>query len=361
MTPRLSRLFAAAAVFALAAGAALADGAASFYEEKSLLASDGTLYVVRSGSATDLGIVGGSLGPSDKVIEWSARTQDGKVVSGIVPDTENMDVKRNLDLAFDEPSGSLVLLWNEELTVLNVLRLGILRKGTWSVGNLLPNLGMAHAYNPQMLLSHQTVKMEDAAGNPVTQTRTLLSVIWWEEAQYAQARYAPLFLDEDPGSADVKVYDLPALVGVGGGPTSAGAHPSGSYMYPSLQIEGIGGALLASFADLSSGKQYVIRISFPDNLGKPSPDNVTWQRRRIPVVGIASDSPISDEVPIVIGSVRTVIGAGYRPTLVWNTGTAVAYTRFDGRAWSSARSIPLSDTMTAERATRLVQEMALRN
>lgn len=360
MMPRSLRLLASAALLAFAAGAALAaDAGLSVYEEKSLLASDGTLYVVRSGSATDLGIVGGNLGPSDKIIEWSARAQDGKVVSGIVPDTDNVDVKRSLDLAYDEPTGSLVLLWNEELTVLNVLRLGILRKGDWTVGNLLPNLGMAHAYNPQMLLSHQTVKLDDGNGGTITQTRTLLSVIWWEEAQYTQARYAPIFLDDDPGSSDVKVYDLPALVGGGGGPTSAGSHPPGSYMYPSLQLEGIGGALLASFADLASNKQYVIRISFPDNLGRP--DSVTWQRRRIPVVGVASESPIGDDVPIMVASVRTVIGAGYRPTLMWNTGTAVAYTRFDGRAWSSVRSIPLSDTMTADRAMRLVQEMASRN
>ena len=357
---RALRLLAASAAFALAAGAARADSnGIAPYEEKSLLTSDGTLYVVRSGTATDLGMVGGTLSPTDKIIEWSSRRQDGSVVQGIVPDSVNADGKHDLDLAYDEPTGSLILLWNEELTVLNVLRLGILKNGTWSVGNLLPNLGFAHAYNPQMLLSHQTLKLQDDHGNPVTQTRTLLSVIWWEEAQYAQARYAPIFLDEDTGSGDARVYDLPSLIG-SGGPTPSGTHSPGSYMYPSLQLEGIGGALLASFADLNSGKQYVVRITYPDNLGKPGPDNVTWLRRRIPVVGVASDGPISDDVPVTIASVKTVIGASYRPTLVWSTGSALGYSRFDGRAWSTAR-IPLTDTMTYDRALRLVQEMATRN
>jgi hypothetical protein len=360
MTRRGFRLFAAAFVALASAASLRAEGtAAPAFEEKSLLASDGTLFVVRSGSAADLGMAG-PLAPSDKIIEWSSRDQDGKVASGIIPGTLNADVKHNLDLAYDEPTDSLVLLWNEELTVLNVLRLGIFRNGEWSVGNLLPSLGMAHAYNPQMFLSHQLVKLQDANGNAVTQTRTLLSVIWWEEAQYSQARYAPIFLDEDPGFSDVQVYDLPSFVGVGG-PTATGNHPTGSYMYPSLQAEGIGGALLASFADLSQNKQFVIRITYPDNLGRPGPDNVTWQRRRIPVVGVASEGPISDDLPIFVAGVRTVIGASYRPTLFWNTGTAVAYTRFGGRAWSSVRTIPLSDTMSAERAERLVQEMAVRN
>jgi hypothetical protein len=362
MTARFLRLLAAAALLAIAAGplAASENAPSPTFEEKSILTPDGTLFAFRAGTATDLGLVGGSLTPSDKIIEWTSRSQDGKIESGIIPGTVNADIKHNLDLAYDEPSDSLVLLWNEELTVLNVLRLGIFRNGAWTVGNLLPNLGMAHAYNPQMLLSHQTVKLQDANGNAVTKTRTLLSVIWWEEAQYAQARYAPIFLDDDQDASNVQVYDLPALVG-NGGLTPTTGHSTGSYMFPSLQLEGMGGALLASFADLSVGRHLVIRVSFPNDLGRPGPDNATWMRRRIPVVGVASDNPIADDVPIFVSDVKTLIGFAYRPTLAWNTGTAIGYTRFDGRAWSKTRTIPLSDSMTADKAMRLVQEMATRN
>ncbi|HKF45462.1 MAG TPA: hypothetical protein VKG01_20390 [Thermoanaerobaculia bacterium] len=362
MIARFLRPLAAAALLALAAGplAAETNAPAPAYEEKSILSPDGTLYVIRSGSATDLGVVGGNLGPSDKLIEWTSRSQDGQIQAGIIPGTVNADVKHNLDIAYDEPSDSLVLLWNEELTVLNVLRLGVYRNGTWSVGNLLPNLGMAHAYNPQMLLSHLSVNMVDPSGNAITKTRTLLSVIWWEEAQYAQARYAPIFLDDDQDPGDVQVYDLPALIGSGGSTPTAG-RSTGAYMFPALQVDGMSGSLLASFADLSAGRHYVIRVSFPTELGRPGPDNATWMRRRIPVVGVASDNPIGDVGPIVIGDVKTLIGFAYRPTLAWNTGTAIGYTRFDGKAWSSVRTIQLSDTMTADRAMRLVQEMATRN
>jgi hypothetical protein len=194
----------------------------------------------------------------------------------------------------------------------------------------------------------------------VSQTRTILSVVWWEEAQYSQARYAPIFLDEVSDASDVQVYDLPALVGAGG-PTSAGSHPATAFMYPSLQLEGIGGAILASFADLNADKLYVIRIKYPDNLGKPGPDNVTWQRRRIPVVGVASTEPITNDVPVLVDSMKTVVGASYRPALIWTAEGVVGYTRFDGRKWSPAITIPLTDTMTYDRALRLVQEMATRN
>ena len=362
MPARILRSLFFAAAFALFAGAAFAADtlAGKPLEEKSLLAPDGTLYTVRSGHISDLNITDTSVISTDNVIAWSFRKPDGSVGQGLVPDTVGQSLKRNLDLAYDESTGTLVLLFKEDLTVLNVLRLGIFRDGGWTMTNLLPNLGFAHAYNPQLLLSHQAVTTQDASGNSVSQTRTILSVIWWEEAQFTQARYAPIFLDEVSDASGVEVYDLPALVGGGAGATTTG-HPAAAYMYPSLQVEGIGGAILASFSDLGSDKHYVIRIKYPDNLGKPGIDNVTWQRRRIPVVGVASDEPIPSDVPISIEGVKTVIGASYRPTIVWNTDRGVGYTRFDGRRWSAAITIPLNDTMTYDRALRLVQEMATRN
>jgi hypothetical protein len=362
MPTRVLRSLFFAAAFGLFAGAAFAADsvAAKPLEEKSLLAPDGTLYTVRSGHVSDLNIPDTSVIATDNVIAWSFRRPDGSVGQGLVPDTVGQSLKRNLDLAYDESTGSLVLLFKEDLTVLNVLRLGIFRDGGWTMTNLLPNLGFAHAYNPQLLLSHQAVTTQDASGNPLSQTRTILSVIWWEEAQFTQARYAPIFLDEVSDASGVEVYDLPALVGGGAGASTA-SHPAAAYMYPSLQVEGIGGAILASFSDLASDRHYVIRINYPDNLGKPGPDNVTWQRRRIPVVGVASEEPIPSDVPIFIEGVKTVIGSSYRPTIVWNTDRGVGYTRFDGRKWSAAITIPLTDTMTYDRALRLVQEMATRN
>ena len=364
MTSRILRCLLFSAAFGLIAGAAFAADAvaAKPLEEKSLLAPDGTLYTVRSGHTSDLNISDTGILATDNVIAWSFRKPDGSVGQGLVPDTVGQSLKRNLDLAYDESTGSLVLLFKEDLTVLNVLRLGIFRDGGWTMTNLLPNLGFAHAYNPQLLLSHQAVTVQDASGNTLSQTRTILSVIWWEEAQYTQARYAPIFLDEVSDASGVEVYDLPALVGGGAGAgASTASHSAGAYMYPSLQLEGIGGAILASFADLGSDRHYVIRIKYPDNLGKPGADNVTWQRRRIPVVGVASEEPIPSDVPISIEGVKTVIGASYRPTIVWNTDRGVGYTRFDGRKWSAAITIPLNDTMTYDRALRLVQEMATRN
>ena len=184
----------------------------------------------------------------------------------------------------------------------------------------------------------------------VTTTSSILSVIWWEDAQYGQARYATLFLDEngfDPAS--LAIYDLPALLG-STGETPYGDVPSGSYLFPSLQADGFAGAVLASFADLHAQKHRVVRITYPSNQGKPSdPSNVDWKRRHIPIVGIASDGPLAEKVPKVTAgasgedAVTTTIGSGYRPTMCWRDGNALRYTRLEGSDWAPVRSIALDD------------------
>jgi len=349
----------AAAFFAAVVLAAFASPMAA--EEKSLLATDGTLYEVRAGLAADLGAAGSDLEPADYVIEWAARRQDGSIRMGIVPGTENRNVKRNLDLAFDEASQSLLLLWKEEVTPLNVLQLGIFREGEWTTSTLLPNLGFSKAFNPQMRLSHSTFRWTDADGETVTRNRSILSIVWWEESQYALARYAPIFLDEENFDlSNVAVYDLPMLVGASG-PTTYDDVPSAAYLFPSLHSDGPGGAILASFADLHSRKNVVIRITFPTDLGTPGESNVTWMRRHIPIVGVVGESPLAPTAPVRISSMGTTLGSSYRPTFHWRDGDRLLYTRYDGREWASVKSVPLDETMSYERALSLVVGMASSN
>ncbi len=332
-------------------------------EEKTLLAPDGTIYSVHSGIAADLEVTGEGIKPTDYLIEWTSLAQDGTIGLGIIPNTIGASSKSNLDLAYDSQTSTVVLLWKEELTVVSILHLGVFQKGAWNALDILPSLGIAHAYNPQMLLSHQTIHWLDDAGKDNWKARSILSVIWWEESHLAQARYAPIFLDEDHASTDVQVYDLPTLVG-GGGSTPYGDAEASAYLYPSLQLEGPGGAVLASFVDLSQSQHFVARLAFPTDMGQTAPGTETWLRRRIPVVGVA----MHGEIPIVLGvmdakAVQTVVGSSYQPTLFWNDTTAVRYIRLDGTTgkWSDARAIVLSDTMTSDRATQLVQEMATKN
>jgi len=314
--------------------------------EKSLLTADGTLYTLQAGLAEDLGVSDKAVGPGDYLIEWTIKRQDGTTRVGIIPGTANLNSKGDLDIAYDEETKALVVLWNER-SFLSLNNLAVLRNEVWESIGLLPSQVFPQAVNPQMLLTRHSFRYE---GEETSRTRSVLSIIWWENDQ---ARFVPLFLDEDLSAQDIQIHDLPVLIG-GGGPASFDGVPAGAYLYPSLQAEGPGGGILASFADLNKKKHYVVRITYPQVLEK--------LRRRIPVVGVTlGNGPMALEVAMAALSVRTVIGWGYQPTLHWHERNAVKYTRFDGKAWASAKSILLDETMTYEKAKRLVEEMAKRN
>jgi hypothetical protein len=282
---------------------------------------------------------------------------------GIIPNTTGPSAKTNLDVVYDDSTGTLIALWKEELAVVNTLHLGVFSKGSWKALDLLPNLGFAHAYNPQMLLSRVTFHWLDDDNKDQWKTSSILSVIWWEESQYAQARYAAVFLGEDSSSDDVPVYDLPSLVG-GGGPTDFGDAPPSAYMHPSLQSEGPGGALLASFADLSQQKHFIVRLAFPTDLGHATPGTKSFTRRRIPVVGVALSGDIAFSAPLTgYKSFMTIVGSTYKPTFVWDDETSVKYMRLDGATgkWSAPVGIAVTQDMSVDRAMQLVRDMALKN
>jgi hypothetical protein len=356
----LLRLIAAAALLAPAFVAAA-------FEESSLLTSDGTLHTVQAGTAAELG-VSGQGSPDDAVIEWSSRRQDGSTSVALIPGTDPSAKKRGLRLAFDEQTQTLLLLWTEDYSPYSQIRLGVLRAGVWTNSGLLPSQGISKALNPQMLITHQSVFHLDENDQVVHTTSSTLSIIWWEEAQVGQARFATLALDEnqfDP--KDLAIYDMPVLLGTSG-PVSYEGIPSGSYLYPALQADGLSGGLVAVFADLHDQLEKVVKISFPEDQGKPSDStSVNWKRRHIPIVGVASQGPIARTIPSVELdasadlAVGTSVGSGYKPTHYWRADNALDYTRLEGADWAPVRAIPIDDVMTWERATALVVGMGQRN
>jgi hypothetical protein len=361
-------LFLAAAFAALPALALALEEIAPGLEEHSLLTPGGTLHVVRSGRALDLGIQDASIDPNAFVVDWASRAQDGTISTQVIPGTVGYQERRGLQLGWDDPTSTLLLVWTEEVSAFSHIRVGIYHDGTWTNSPLLPKQGISRSYNPQMRITHQRVSYLDENDVRISKTTSILSVVWWEEGQGLQARLATLFLDEngfDP--TNLAIYDLPAMAG-GTAATVYNDVPAGAYLYPGLQPDGLSGAILVSFADLHADRHRVIRISFPEDQGKPSnADDTNWKRRHIPIVGFAGEGPVARMLPRrpwgdrEKGIIGTTIGAGYQPTLYWREGDNLQYARLEGAEWSPIRSIAIDEATPYDKALALVAEMAGRN
>jgi hypothetical protein len=360
---RRARPLALAAAFALALAAlsvaapalAMSPPVAAGVEEKSLLTASGTLIEIRKGRAVDLGVANDD--PDAIVVDWFARRQDGTTAGGVVPGTATRNLKEHLQVAYDEEAIALVVLWQESFSIHRSLQLAVYRNGAWTTSPLLPDGAFSSPRNPQMLLSHPVQTEEDEEGHATSRTRSVLHVLWWEEGTEGKARYAPAFLDEPLHAQELTVYDLADAAGESNASPASDA-PDGAYLYPSIHAEGRSSSVLASFSDLAHSRQIILRIAMPESIGRVG--GAGWSRRRMPIYGVHSSGPMAPGAPNGL-SVETVVGAGYRPTMLWRDGANVRYTRFDGANWSEVKSIPVTETMTEPRARALVKEMAARN
>ncbi len=214
-----------------------------------------------------------------------------------------------------------------------------------------------------MLLTHQTVHTLDADDADVFSNRSILSVIWWEEAGIAQARYASFFLDEAIDASQATVYDLPELVNDAGPTTLGGPSPRRLRLPVAAVGRAPAGDLLASFADALLATSSTSSAS-PTRPISASPRATTSRGS----AGASRSSASPAEGPIAM---TPTIGHGLRsdrhrlelqahPLLAGRT-SALRYIRFDGSAWSDVRSIALSDDMTTTARSRSFEGMASRN
>ena len=323
-----------------AAGAGVAFGRDP--EAKSLLAMDGTLYSVQTGLVSDLGLVDSGVRPERLCrrleLERAGRSAGGRRHSG----------HREFD-AQDEPRPDLRrsdrdarrALARRGLTVLNKIRLGIAQSGNWTLANLLPNLGFAHAYNPQMLLSHQTGPSRRERRDVCRALARSFRSSGGRKRSTRRRAMPPIFLDE----IDASTSQVLRPAGLGrrhraDGPADIPGEPT-----PIRRCSRRDRRSRFSRASRScrptSTTSSALR-SRPSSASRRS-DNVTWQRRRIPVVGVANEAPIA-AIPTFGATASTRSSARLTARrFMWRDDVALHYIRFDGTAWSAVRSIAFTD------------------
>jgi hypothetical protein len=332
------------------------------------LAKDGTLYEV---FVTNYGSVIPGASPSDSVLPVVAlrTTPPGKEAAvEVVGGTVTPLLKFSESLEYDDTTKTVFVVY----TSLQVqgffadVRAAMLRDGGWSDGGFLPNPGLYFSVNPKLLVTRQSYKDFDENGKVVTKTRSILSVVWWEETALSQARYAALFIED--GAArfhDVTSYNLNELAGAAG-PTDSRDLPTSSYMFPAVQRDAsVDGGVFVSFANLATRKQQVLRLSFPDDYTKPAaptagatPRGPNSRTTPIGRGGMEFPLPSRIDLPFTL-NVGTIVSPAGVPTFWWTRDGALSYV--SGDAASLAReplTIPLRSDFQLDSALAAIRSMA---
>jgi len=329
-----------------------------------LLSENGTLYEVVS---TSYGQVVTGASPTDAVLPVLAlRTTapGGAPTLEIVGNTTDHLDKFGASLEFDETTQTLFVVYTRLQGFFADVHIAMLRSGAWTEGRFLPNPGLYVSMNPQLLVTRQTYTDADEKGLPFTKSRTVLSIVWWEETSASQARYAAVFIEDGSLKLDeVTAWNLNELNGASG-PTDNSGLPPSSYMHPGLQRDaGTNGGVLVSFANLATRTQQVVRLSFPDNLPTlVPPDGLTpaqrtsFARGHTPIGRSFGDTRLPEQMSLPFQMpVGTFISSAGTPTFYWSSAEGLAYLRGGS---STILTIPLRADFPIDRALAVVRDMS---
>ncbi len=349
--------FAAVAVaFAFAAGPAAASSA--------ILTKSGTLYEVFPATYGTVDLSTTGTDASLPVLALRTTPSGGLPTLQAIPGTVDPDVEGSESLDFDEDTQTLFIVYTKQQSLLTTARISVMRDGGWVDRPLLPTAGFTLATNPKILITRQKY-LDPSAADPsiwVAKWRSILSAVWWEEGSVQQAKYSALFIEDGVLNLDsVTSYSLNDLAGQAGPTSSAGLTPN-SYSFPALQRDYSGdGSVLVSFANLSTQKQTVVSITFP-NAPAPGPGlagPVSYSRHTpIGVILNECDLPKGGDIATAL-SVGTIISPSGHSTFWWLAGGGSRMEVFQGSSPGSGLLIlPIRPDFSVDKALAAVRELA---
>jgi len=329
-----------------------------------VLAKNGTLYEVFEAS---YGQVVSGANPADAVTPVVAlrRTPPGETPTvEVVGGSFSSLIKFGESLEFDDSTRTIFVAYTslQVQGFIAEVHVSIWRDGGWADGRFLPNTGMSFSVNPRILVTRQTYNDFDSTGAVVAKTRSILSLVWWEEGALSQARYASLFIEDGALNVDrVAAINLNDLAGASG-PTNNQGLPTSSYMYPALQRDaGTNGGVIASFANLATQTQTVLHIGFPDDYTTAvwNASAKTAASRTTPIgrTGGAYRIPLQIDLPFMV-VVGTIVSPSDVPTYWWSQNGALSYLSGDDASLAQApQAIPLRPDFQLDSALSAVKSM----
>ena len=342
-------------------GFAFADGA--------VVAPDGTLYEVFPARYGDvIPTPGGSPDAEMPVLALRVTPSGQPSRVELVEGTVDLSREGSVSVELEETTGTLLVSYTKARGLMADMHVAVRRDAVWSGQDILSNRGYYYlSINPKVVVTRQQYVTFDDAGAPVTRTRSIFSLVWWEESGPVQARYAPIFIEDGALSIDsVKAWNLNEIAGAEGA-TDAGGRPLSSYSFPSVQADPTAnGGVLATFANLATGEQQVLRITFPDDLTKLAPPGSTtipkevWSRAHVPIGRSGGGGRIPERLDTGAYVVATASQKGVT-TFHWLEAGAMNFLRSDDPERAQPRRLVLRDDLSAEKALRLVTALAEKN
>lgn len=269
----------------------------------------------------------------------------------IVPESLSAGRHWRPALAYDTASKTLFVLWIKMPNLSSELLLASYSGGKWQPAVSIDNQPYRMRYNLRIGITHRISQLQRDLSY-VDVPMLLLHAIWWEETGYGEtARYA-LFAVRNGAISSVELHNLEEFA----------ASPA---LFPNEVDENFNAEILKHPAFIDNGTQNSIDAIFGD-LQMKAFNRVTLRpiadgRIHIPI----GTRPGGPRIPAPkafsgdwSGRISTIPSPHDGSLLLYNTGKdAVSYIMYSNGAWSSVKTLPLSEKLSADAAVAALVRM----
>jgi hypothetical protein len=163
-----------------------------------VLGADGEVYSVREGSYGELFPGGKAIDPSYPVLALEVTHPDGSRQRHLVEGSEGRDEDHLPFLLYEESSHTVFVLWETRFNVIHPILILSGYDGTWMEPVEIIGNPFAPKTFPQIAVTRDTWQGQGSDGAPTTHHRTVLHLVWREEAASGStdAFYAPVVFDD---------------------------------------------------------------------------------------------------------------------------------------------------------------------
>jgi len=340
----MKRLLFAVAILLMAA-AAFADVA----DRDVLLTPDGTLYIVESVENS------GSAPPGvTRYLQLTIQRPNAPVDVKVVPDSLTAGVHWRPALAYDNDSKTLFVFWLKTPNAMSSeLLLSSYNGNSWQPAVSIDDQQYSMRYNLRIAITRKLATQQNDL-SVVDVPALLIHAVWWEQTGYSEtARYALFAVQKGMiGAVDLhNLDDFAPTPGFFPNPVDSNFNPE-ILKHPAFADNGTQDSIDVVYGDTHNNDFVRVRLK---------PIQVEG-RIHIPI-GAHPGGPM---VPAAKSFTQpwtgpiTIVTSPHDDggMLLYNTtATAVNYIVYSNGVWSTAKSVPLSDKLTADAAVAALTRM----
>jgi hypothetical protein len=259
-------------VIAFMFGLLLTASSAFAAEWQAVLGAEGEVYVAKTGTYGQLFPGAKAADASKRVLALEVTPPGGAPQRLLVPGTDDAVEEKAPALLYEERSQTLYLVWQSEISSIHpILRLTAYDGQWWSRPLEITGNPFAPKTSPQLALTRDSYAEMNAEDETVTRQRTILHLIWEEEAagDLLKTFYSPIVFVDGVYIGGNPVYDLDEILQAEESSAAAALAASSSLVRsPTIQSGRDGRTVVIGYVSAVSGQLASVEVdALPQELG----------------------------------------------------------------------------------------------